>query len=146
MYNVAYRILGDQTEAEDVLQTSFDRVYHNLKYFRGDSSLGTWIKKIVVNHSLTEIKKRKIYFDEIEEEIMPVDVIVEAHDINMQVELIKKAMNLLPIGYRTVFSLYLIEGYDHKEISEMLNISIATSKSQLSRAKKKIRELIKVIS
>lgn len=146
MFNVALRIMGDRTEAEDVLQTSFIRVFKNLEYFRGESTLGAWIKRIVVNHSLTEIKKRRIYFEEVEDDVIPVSIELEDEKIDQQVRLIRKAMTLLPPGYRTIFSLYLMEGYDHQEISEMMDISVATSKSQLSRAKKKIRELINALS
>lgn len=141
MFNTALRIMGDRGHAEDMLQVSFVRVFHNLHRFRGDSTLGSWIKRVVVNQCLTEIKRRKLEFDNIEN-IQVMEVSEEIGDCSYTVEKIKSAMMELPDGYRAVFSLYLLEGYDHSEISEMLSISEATSKSQLSRAKSKVRELV----
>lgn len=144
MYNICSRMLGDRDEAEDVLQISFVDVFKNLQSYRYEASLGSWIKRIVINNCITTLKRRKIYFESIEEGHMQIaDFAPEpSFDCKLSVDKVKKAMSLLPEGYRTVFSLYLFEGYDHQEIGEILQVSEATSKSQFSRAKKKMRDLL----
>ena len=143
MYNVALRLMKDRAEAEDILQNSFVDVFANLGRFRGDASLGSWIKRIVINNCLSELKKRKLFLEELEDKHVGVaDEVQAVDDPDYSVQRIKQAMDLLPDGYRTVFSLYLLEGYDHAEISTIMGISEATSKSQLSRAKQKVKELV----
>lgn len=145
MFNTALRLMGDRGHAEDMVQIAFVRVFHNLQRFRGDSTLGSWIKRVVVNQCLSEIKRRKLEFESIEN----LQVTEESESISESsytVEKIKTAIMELPDGYRTIFSLYLLEGYDHSEISEMLSITEATSKSQLSRAKNKVRELVNAMN
>ena len=142
MYNVSLRIVNDEFEAEDVMQEAFLNAFKKIDTYRGEVSFGAWLKKIVVNRSLDVFKKRKVKFEEMNEnttempdkEGMPVEV-----DVNE----IKKAIQSLPDGYRTVLSLYLIEGYDHDEISQILRISNTASRTQYSRAKSKLRELLK---
>ncbi len=143
MLNTAYRVLNNVEEAEDILQDSFVSAFKNLQHYRGDASFGSWLKRIVINKAISQLKKRRIETVDLhdgdsefmdDEESVPEDI--------LKVELIKKAMEQLPDGFRTVFSLYLIEGYDHREISEIMGISESTSKSQLNRAKAKIRELL----
>jgi RNA polymerase sigma-70 factor (ECF subfamily) len=144
MYNVCYRIVRDEASAEDVLQESFINAFKNLDSYRGDSAFGAWLKRIVVNKSLTHLSKRKL-------ERMPegnhFDVMVEEQDdfegFPLTVETVKAAILQLPDGYRTVLSLYLLEGYDHEEIAQVLGISESTSKSQFSRSKKKLLAILK---
>ena len=148
MYNVCYRMLGNTAEAEDALQESFVDVFDKLITFREESSLGAWIKRIVINHCLNTLKKRRIRFDELPANAQ--DVIADEHhqddDLVLEVTKVKRAIMDLPDGYRQVLTLYLIEGYDHGEIASILGIRETGSKSQFSRAKAKLRTLLKVNS
>lgn len=144
MYNVCLRMVRDELEAEDLLQNSFVDVFTKLHTFRFQSSVGAWIKRIVVNNCINFLKKKKVYFEELDDRHVPVE---QAHEdvASMQglsVDRVRKAMYELPDGYRVVFSLYMLEGYDHKEIGSILGVTEATSKSQYSRAKKKLRDII----
>ena len=148
MFNVAMRITQDYMEAEDVLQEAFVRAFKNLESFKGDSTFGAWFKRIVVNTSINHIKKRKMEFVEMEDRFVEAEesdkhIDFESYGSEWNMEVIRKAIDKLPDGYRVVFSLYLLEGYDHQEIGNILGISEATSKSQYSRAKKKLREFLK---
>jgi RNA polymerase sigma-70 factor (ECF subfamily) len=142
MYNICLRMLNDSMEAEDILQESFIDVYKKLHTFKYESTPGAWIKRIVVNNCINKLRKRKIIIEDIEEGRYIAEEEEDVIDRSLDVTKIKKAMNYLPDGYRAIFSLYAIEGYDHQEIGQILNISESTSKSQYSRAKKKIRELL----
>ncbi len=145
MYNTAFRMLGDSAEAEDVMQEGFLSCFQKIDTYRGEVSFGAWLKKIIVNRSLDIIKTRKAV---ISIEASQVDIADESSagfseiPDNLDVEMIKEAIYSLPEGYRIVLSLYLLEGYDHEEISEILNITNATSRTQFHRAKKKLTELI----
>jgi len=142
MYSVSLRIVNDEVEAEDIMQEAFLSAFRNLKTYRGEVSFGAWLKKIVVNRSLDYLKKKKVYFEEINERTMEMtdyQMGTEEVDVNT----IKAAIRNLPDRYRVVLSLYLIEGYDHEEISEILGISNSSSRTQLLRAKNKLREFLK---
>ena len=145
MYNVSYRMLGSTAEAEDALQESFVDVFDKLITFREESSLGAWIKRIVINHCLNILKKRKIRFDELTEtaQAIPEPMVHDDEDLHLEVSKVKNAIMGLPDGYRQVLTLYLIEGYDHGEIASILGIQETGSKSQYSRAKARLRELLK---
>jgi len=145
MYNICLRMLNNSMEAEDTLQESFIDVYKKLHTFKYESTPGAWIKRIVVNNCINKIRKRKLVIEDIDEGRFVVAEESEISDHSFEVNKIKKALNYLPDGYRTIFSLYALEGYDHQEIGQIMNISESTSKSQYSRAKKKIRELIAAI-
>lgn len=144
MYNICLRMLNDPFEAEDVLQISFVDVFVKLNTFKAKSTIGAWIKRIVVNNCINHLRKRKLFFTEMDGELgnipdtQPVEEIA-AYKINQ----VKASILKLPDGFRTVLSLYLLEGYDHKEIAEILSISESTSKSQFHRAKSKLKELLK---
>jgi RNA polymerase sigma-70 factor (ECF subfamily) len=142
MYSVSLRIVNDEFEAEDVMQEAFLNAFKKIDTYRGEVSFGAWLKKIVVNRSLDVLKKRKVKFEEVNERTaeMPES---EGMPVEVDVNEIKKAIQSLPDGYRTVLSLYLIEGYDHDEISQILGISNSASRTQFSRAKSKLRELLK---
>jgi len=144
MYNIAYRISNNQEDAEDILQDAFVSAFNRLDSFRGDSSFGAWLKKIVVNKSINFIKKKRLDIDPLDEGTYEahLDNPYDDDDLVMNVDRIRNAIQKLPDGYRVVFSLYLLEGYDHREIAQVLDISESTSKSQYNRAKKKIRELL----
>jgi len=137
-------MVGDRMLAQDILQESFVDVFRNMRSFKGDSTPGAWIKRIVVNNCISHLRKRKVYFDDIDEGAHQLAAPVEVHDDNSyEVQMIKNAIRKLPRGYKVIFSLYAIEGYDHEEIASIMDISVSTSKSQYHRAKNKIRELVK---
>jgi RNA polymerase sigma-70 factor (ECF subfamily) len=144
MYNICVRMTNQIEEAEDMLQESFTYAFSKLGSFRFESSFGAWLKRIVVNTCINHLKKRKVdlVYTEQHNDPIPEDDYVDYREIKFQVEGVMKAMEKLPEGYRVVFSLYLLEGYDHKEISEILGISESTSKSQFLRAKQKIKEIL----
>ncbi|MCW3804964.1 RNA polymerase sigma factor [Plebeiibacterium marinum] len=143
MFNICYRMMNNIPEAEDLLQESFCDAFRRLDSFRYESTFGAWLKRIVINRCINELKRKKIEL-EYSDKVFKMEVYEEnaETDIQPNIEKIKKAMGLLPEGYRIVFSLYLIEGYDHQEIADILGISESTSKSQLARAKKKVVEII----
>ena len=146
MFNVCCRIVNNQEEAEDILQEAFIKMFQSIGSYRQESSFGSWFKRIVVNSALNQIKKDQRIAENLEKlknetaEEIPEEE--ESSLPNYSVNQIQNAMELLPEGYRIVFSLYLFENYSHKEIAEELEISESTSKSQLNRAKKKMRELL----
>ena len=143
MYNTGYRIVQDEEEARDVLQEAFISAFRNLASYRGDASFGSWLKRIVVNKALNAVSRRK--FDAIPEND-DWDVAEEEPESSYRSELtvdrVKLGIAALPEGYRNVLTLYLIEGYDHQEIGDIMGITESTSKSQLNRAKQKLRELL----
>ena len=144
MFNICLRILGDQEMAEDVLQEGFVSAFQNLKSYQGKASFGAWLKKIVVNKAISVLRKNRLEIVLMDEHP---DVIDEAgineEELVLKVERVREAIQKLPNGFRVVFSLYLLEGYDHKEIAEILDITESTSKSQYNRAKKKLKEILK---
>lgn len=129
-------------EAEDVMQEAFLSVFDKIDSYKGEVSFGAWLKKIVVNRSLDHLKKRKVQFEEVNERTAQIgDYKMETREVD--VDKLKKAIQMLPDGYRVVLSLYLMEGYDHEEISQILGISNSASRTQYLRAKNKLRDLIK---
>ena len=143
MFNVGFRITGREDDAEDVLQEGFISAFKNLESYRGDSSFGAWLKKIVVNKAITVLNKRKMEaLPENEDWDVPEEDETLEYGNGITVDHVKKAMLQLPDGYRSVLSLYLLEGYDHQEIGDIMGITESTSKSQLNRAKSKLRELL----
>lgn len=142
MYSVCLRILNDEMEAEDVMQEAFLSAFKKIDTYKGEVSFGAWLKKIVVNRSLDHLKKRKVKFEEINERTTQIeDYQMETKEVNQT--MIKTAIQKLPDGYRVILSLYLIEGYDHEEISQILGISNSNSRIQFLRAKNKLREILK---
>ena len=144
MYNICLRMTNQQEEAEDMLQESFSYAFSKLGSFRFESSFGAWLKRIVVNTCINHLKKRRVdlVYTEQHNDPAPEDDFLDYTEIKFKVENVMQAMEQLPQGYRVVFSLYLLEGYDHKEISEILGITESTSKSQFLRAKQKIKEIL----
>ncbi len=143
MYHVSYRMVQNQADAEDILQEAFMKVFNNIDSFKGESTIGAWIKQIVINHSLNFLRKKKIDFMEADGSLNVADEVYEEENIDGTVQQIKDAIATLPDGYRTVFNLYMFEDYSHRQIAELLNISESTAKTQLFKAKNKIRELVK---
>ena len=140
MYNLAYRILNKREDAEDILQEAFVECFRNLDSFRFESTFGAWLKKIIVNKCLNHIKKKKI--DLTLCETLPTTIYEEEEEVIYETRKIFKSIELLPDGYRIILTLYLLEGYDHSEISQILGISESTSKSQYSRAKEKLKNIL----
>lgn len=142
MYSTAYRILGSREEAMDALQDAFIQVFRDIASFRGESTIGAWIKTIVVRSALKKIRNSVSYVP-IEENV---------HDIALDIppgisgEYLEKAILSLPDGYRTVFLLIEVEGYSHQEVAGMMGISAGTSKSQLHHAKKQLKRMITSIN
>jgi RNA polymerase sigma-70 factor (ECF subfamily) len=144
MFNVSMRITNDYAEAEDVLQEAFLNAFQNIQHFRGEATFGSWLKTIVINKAIGQLKKRRLSFIAIDDkDYADAPEEIKEEDLQLQVSVIRKAIQKLPDGYRIVLSLYLLEGYDHGEIAEILGITEATSKSQYSRARKKLQEMIK---
>ncbi|HPM92485.1 MAG TPA: RNA polymerase sigma factor [Bacteroidales bacterium] len=145
MFNICNRMMNDRADAEDMLQESFSEAFRRLDSFRNESTFGAWLKMIVINRCINEIKRKKAqleFFDDMspfEDE----EDLTDDQSAGLSPERIKKAMEDLPKGSRMIFSLYLLEGYDHQEISEILNISESNSKTQYMRAKQRIKEILK---
>ena len=142
MFSVCMRLINNTAEAEDVMQEAFLNALRNIDSYRGEVSFGAWLKKIVINRSLDYLKKRRLKLEEINDKTERIaDYQMEVREVNIQ--LIKDAIQKLPDGYRVVLSLFLIEGYDHEEISQILGISNENSRVQYLRAKNKLKELLK---
>ncbi|HDO28278.1 MAG TPA: RNA polymerase sigma factor [Bacteroidetes bacterium] len=139
MYTLAYRITNNFEDANDVLQEGFIRVFENLKSFKGKSKLGTWIHTIMARAALKKIKNR-IYFDELTE--VEQQELIDWDSIS-DVQYLEKAIASLPDGYRSIFTLFEIEGFKHREIAEMMDISVSTSKTQLHKAKRMLQDKLK---
>lgn len=139
MYTTAYRITNDFELANDVLQEAFVKVFKGLSSFRKESTLGSWIKTIVIRTALGKL--RKINLTESIEEANVSEVMIK-WEHHLDAEYLEQAIQALPDGYRTVFLMVEVEGYSHKEVADMLDISIGTSKSQLFYAKKRLRDTL----
>ena len=152
MLAVSMRYCRNVSEAEDALQEAFIRIFKYVKNFKGrhEGSLSAWIKTIVVNTTLSHNRNNKKHHytedvDDLHVSADPVPLFDDEVDVSRRKqEAIMKSMQKLPVGYRTVFNLYVVEGYTHKEIAEILGISENTSKSQLSKARKYLRKLLGV--
>lgn len=145
MYNTSLRIVNDTMEAEDIMQEAFLSAFEKLHTFSGKVTFGAWLKRIVINRSLDYLNRKKAIFEDIEDQYKLSEETAEptnGEDLEYQVDQVREAIKRLPHGYRVILSLYLLEGYDHEEISEILDISSSTSRSQFSRARQKLaREL-----
>ena len=146
MYNTSLRIVNNTADAEDVLQESFIDAFRSLNDFHYRSTFGAWIKRIVINKSINVLRKRKMDLVDIEHAgvyAVTEDESLDEHQLQYKVEQVKIAIRKLPDGYRTVLSLYLLEGYDHEEISEILGITHNTVRTQYIRAKQKLLNILK---
>ena len=145
MFNICMRMMNNREEAEDVLQEGFTEAFMKLDSFRFESAFGAWLKRIMINRCINALKKKKLDLVSTEDNPAP-DILNDEVDytgIEMEVKRVHAAIEQLPEGYRVILSLYLLEGYDHSEISQILNITESTSKSQLSRAKLKLKSILK---
>jgi RNA polymerase sigma factor (sigma-70 family) len=150
MLNVCVRILNHTAEAEDVLQEAFVEAFAKIETYRGEAAFGAWLKQIVVNKAINQLRKKHLDLTNIDSfedddrhqiEIADSEPYDES-ETDMSVARIKKAMLALPEGYRVVLSLYLFEGYDHEEIAAILHINEASSRSQYLRGKRKLLDII----
>lgn len=142
MYNICYRMMNNRQEAEDMLQEAFTEAFLKIDSFRYESAFGAWLKRITINRCINALKKRKA-------ELVYTEVLPEGRSeddgVNPQgltAGQVQQAMEELPEGYRLVFSLFLLEGYDHSEIAQIMGISESTSKSQYSRARQRVQEIL----
>jgi len=144
MKGICLRYGSNETEAEDVLQEAFIRIFRNLDSYTGQGPLGAWVRKITVNMTLEQYRKNKaqknltLVYDIKESNPSTDDGAIE----KLGLEDLLKKIQQLPVGFRTVFNLYAVEGYNHQEIGELLGISDGTSKSQYSRARLLLRQMI----
>ena len=143
MYNICIRMVSNQYDAEDIIQESFVKAFNNLDSFRGESSFGSWLKRIVINQSITFLRSKKQEFTEIDNLQIVADENKEDNFPGIDPTMVHESIKTLPEKARVVLNLYLLEGYRHKEIAEILNISESTSKSQYLRAKQLLREKLK---
>lgn len=136
MYSVCLRYANNSDDAQDLLQEGFIKVYRNLHKFRSEGSFEGWIRRVFVNSSIEHFRKRSLQLSKVsdKEESTIEDGDITALDSLAEKDIISLIQQLSP-GYRTVFNLYVIEGYSHKEIGEQLGISEGTSKSQLARSR-----------
>ncbi len=146
MFAVALRFVKDTMEAEDIVQEAFIKAFTKLHQYKAEVSFGAWLKRIVINKSIDLLKSKKQHMLELEEvHLKVVDASYEDEwlvDDKITLEDVKKAIEELPDKYQYVVMLYLIEGYDHQEIAEILNITEVASRTQLSRGKAQLKELL----
>ena len=146
MFTIAQRYVKDNFVAEDVMQDAFIKVFKNIQSFKGEVTIGAWIKKIVINQCIDYLKKKRIELVSIEEKEL---TIANDDDDNWKIkeevttDIVTSAINSLPEKYKVVLNLYLIEGFDHQEIAQVLNIAEVTSRSQLMRGKNKLKGQLK---
>jgi RNA polymerase sigma-70 factor (ECF subfamily) len=138
------RFVQEPADAEDITQEAFIRAFSKMDQFRGDVTFGAWLKRIVVNRSIDFLKARRQHFVELEEHRLTLSEDDDwSVDQELEVAEVKAAIAALPEKYRYVVQLYLVEGYDHAEISEILGLRETTSRSRLMRGKEYLRELLK---
>ncbi|HAV25209.1 MAG TPA: RNA polymerase [Bacteroidetes bacterium] len=143
MYSICLRYMNNEDEAKDALQEGFIKVFKNISKFKFTGSFEGWMKRIFVNSSIELIRKRKMHLDvsELNSNELPLTAKIETG--SMDAEKMMTLVQQLPEGYRTVFNLFIVDGYSHKEISDYLEISESTSKTQLFKARKQLQEWLK---
>lgn len=135
MFALCCRYVKDRAEAEDVLITSFTKVFEKISQYKGKGSFEGWIRRVVVNESLTYLRRNKNMYLEMDIEAAAYEPDYHKLENQLEADDLMKMIEELPVGYRTVFNLYAIDGFSHQEIADQLGISENTSKSQLSRAR-----------
>jgi RNA polymerase sigma-70 factor (ECF subfamily) len=154
MFNVCLRLMGSHADAEDMLQEAFVDAFQNLHRYHREVAFGAWLKRLTINRCLKTLEKRRVLTDSLEDYSIehlagsePAQLSLDMDDESrFSMDMIRKAIAALPDGYRVVFSLYAVEGYDHEEIAQIMNISESTSKSQYHRAKTKVRSLLEAMA
>jgi RNA polymerase sigma factor (sigma-70 family) len=147
MLGICMRYSKDREEARDILQDGFLKVFTNIRYYEGKGSFEGWVRKIIMNTSLDYVRKRKhlIQFTDSEYDDKNAELLVEEENndyLNISAKEIMEAIQQLPIGYRTVFNMFVVDGFSHQEIAEQLEINIGTSKSNLSKAKMNLKKIL----
>jgi RNA polymerase sigma-70 factor (ECF subfamily) len=144
LFMICLRYTSSKAEAEDILQDSFLSIFKDLHQYDPDKGkLYTWMRRVTINTALQALRKKKMEFVELEEKFIDYDHRVDFDpEVDLKMEDFMQIMSALPDGYRTVFNLYQIEGYSHKEIAQLLGISVGTSRSQYYKAKEKLKEKI----
>ncbi|MDO6473259.1 RNA polymerase sigma factor [Maribacter sp. 1_MG-2023] len=146
MYNISMRFLGIKEDAEDIVQDSFVDAFRNLEKFKYESTFGAWLKRIVINKSINHLKVKRLPLATMDDHEFHLTEEVECEKVDaMEILKVKSGIEKLPIGYKQIINLYLLEGFDHNEISDVLGITTSTSKSQYHRAKKKLVEIINTL-
>ena len=148
VYSICLRMLQNATEAEDLTQDVFIQLYRKIGSFRGDSAFTTWLHRLTVNQVLMHFRKRNVKFEKTTEEGETPVQIVPGTENAKKMPIVDKialenAIAQLPNGYRNVFVLHDVEGYEHEEVARLLGCSVGTSKSQLHKARLKLRKLLK---
>lgn len=145
MYNICYRMMNQADDAGDMLQEAFLEAFSRIHTFRFESTFGAWLKRIVINKCINALERKRIRFDDEsppESIPMPENEGPDEEELKLSVDRVKIAMKQIPENARVIFSLYLLEGYDHAEIAQILRISESTSKTQFMRARQKVKELL----
>ena len=143
MYNTAYRILKDNFEAEDIMQEAFLTVFTKMDSYKGEVTFGAWLKRIVINKSLTQLKKNNRY-QEVKMEVVPDDEVEEEiiDYAGLKAKSVLNCLQSLKENYRLVLNLHLIEGYDYEEIATILGYTNENVRTTVSRAKKKLKQVL----
>ena len=139
MMGVCLRYANDASEAEDMLQDAFLRIFQHIDQFKFEGAFEGWVRRVVVNAAIRTIERKKIQYKELEENMYDVPRVEATAYNHLNQEELMKLINQLPDGYRIVFNLSAIEGYSHEEIGAMLNIQPGTSRSQLVKARKMLQ-------
>jgi RNA polymerase sigma factor (sigma-70 family) len=143
MLGVCYRFAKNREDAEDMLQEGFIKIFSQIHQYRGDGALEGWIRRIVVHTCINVLKKNKKFSDSVDITLANgIGIREENIPSIMQAKEVVECIRLLPIGYRTVLNLYAIEGYSHKEIGDVLDIEESTSRSQYTRAKAMLEDIL----
>jgi RNA polymerase sigma-70 factor (ECF subfamily) len=147
VYSLCFRMLGNASQAEDLTQEVFLQVFKKISSFRGDSAFTTWLHRLTVNQVLMHFRKRGVKLEHTSEEGDFTNVVETPLQSTRRISMVdrlalEKAISELPPGYRTVFILHDVQGYEHEEISNLLDVSIGTSKSQLHKARMRLREFL----
>ncbi len=142
MFRLCLRYARDRPGAEDILQEGFIKVFKDIKGYKGTGALGGWIRKVMVNTALAQIRKdAKLFVVENLDSATDVPGLEDIYSM-LEAKALTKLIQKLPDGYRIVFNMYVVEGYAHKEIADQLQITTSTSKSQLSKAKAHLRKMV----
>ncbi|MBO7133237.1 MAG: sigma-70 family RNA polymerase sigma factor [Bacteroidales bacterium] len=143
VYGICLRYAKNRDEAQDILQECFIKVMERIGEFRFEGSFEGWLQRMVVNESLNYLKVNKNSFSEIDEEDADAEDVAADIVSDMTAKELLDVISRLPDGYRTIFNLYVIEGYQHNEIAEILNITESTSRSQLKKAREQLIDIIR---
>lgn len=148
LFGICLRYAKNRMEAQDVLQEVFVKIYNNIHTYHYDGSFEGWLRRIAVNTSITQYRKnlKHAYQTDIDDVVKHKNDPLDHHDLEYTAEEMMKCIAMLPPGYKTVFNLYVVEGFMHKEIGDMLGIDVNTSKSQLSRAKTYLQRELATLS